>query len=101
MEQYLSEAMIPLLMTVILGYYSFRLLVLHDVAAIRGKEQKKLKNEEKYAREAGKLMLFLALGSLIMAILIHFNPVAAIAVIVLFLIVFGLLWRKMDQKYGE
>lgn len=101
MEQYLSEALIPLLMTIILGYYSFRLLILHDIEAIRGKERKKLKNEEKYAQEAGKLMMFLAAGSLIMAILIHYNSIAAFAVIVIFLIIFGILWKKMDQKYGE
>lgn len=101
MEQYLSEALIPLLMTIILGYYSFRLLILHDIEAIRGKEHKKLKNEEKYAQEAGKLMMFLAAGSLIMAILIHYNNIAAFAVIVIFLVIFGILWKKMDQKYGE
>lgn len=101
MEQYLSDAMIPLLMTIALGYYSFRLLILHDVEAIRGKSGKKLKNEKMYAQEAGKLMAFLAAGSLIMAVLMYWSSIAALTVIVIFLIVFGILWKKMNEKYGE
>lgn len=101
MEQYLSDAMIPLLMTIALGYYSFRLLVLHDVEAIRGKTGKKLKNEKMYAQEAGKLMAFLAIASLVMAILMYFSSVIAFGQIVVCLIIFGILWKKMSEKYGE
>lgn len=101
MEQYLSDALIPLLMTVALGYYSFRLLVLHDVEAIRGKTGKKLKDEKMYAREAGKLMAFLAVGSLVMAMLMNFSSIAAFAVIVVCLVIFGIFWKKMSEKYGE
>ena len=41
-ESYLSTALIPLLMTVVLAYYSFRLLVLQDVDSIYGKNKKKI-----------------------------------------------------------
>lgn len=101
MEQYLSDALIPLLMTIALGYYSFRLLVLHDVEAIRGKTGKKLKDEKKYAREAGKLMTFLAVASLVMALLMYFSEIIAFALIAVCLIIFGILWKKMHEKYGD
>ena len=85
-EGYWSMAMIPILMLIILAYYGVRLLVLHDISAIRGKDQPgKLKDEERYAKEASKLMLFLAAGSLIMTV---------------WIIVFSILWKKMDERYG-
>jgi hypothetical protein len=100
MNEFLSAAGIPLLMVLVLGYYSMRLLVLHDVDAVRGKNQKKVKNPEQYAKEAGKLMMFLAAASLVMAGLICWNTMAAIVEIIICVIIFGLLWKKMDKKYG-
>ncbi len=100
-EGYWSMAMIPILMLIILAYYGVRLLVLHDISAIRGKDQLgKLKDEERYAKEAGKLMLFLAAGSLIMTVLLYFQVIAAVVQIVVWIIVFGILWKKMDERYG-
>ena len=100
-EGYWSMAMIPILMMITLAYYGVRLLVLHDISAIRGKDQPgKLKDEERYANEAGKLMLFLAAGSLIMTVLLYFQVIAAVVQIVVWIIVFGILWKKMDERYG-
>ena len=58
------------------------------------------KDEERYAKEAGKLMLFLAAGSLIMTVLLYFQVIAAVVQIVVWIIVFGILWKKMDERYG-
>ena len=100
-DSYWSMAMIPILMLIVLAYYGARLLVLHDISAIRGKDQtKKLKDEERYATEAGKLMLFLAAGSLIMTVLLYFPVVAAVVQIVVGVVIFGILWKKMDERYG-
>ena len=100
-EGYWSMVMIPILMMITLFYYGVRLLVLHDISAIRGKDQpKKLKDEERYAKEAGKLMLFLAAGSLVMTVLLYFQVIAAVVQIVVWIIVFGILWKKMDERYG-
>lgn len=63
-NSYLSNAMIPLMMTLVLGYYAARLLIFHDTESITGKDNgKKLKDKEKYVAESGKLILFLAAGS--------------------------------------
>lgn len=101
MERFLSGATIPIMMAAVLIYYAVRLLVLHDVDSIRGKNTgKKLKNEEMYAKEAGKLMLFLAVGSLAMAGIMYWNTIAAFVVIFIWVIIFAILWKKMDEKYG-
>lgn len=98
---YMNGVMIPLLMLAVLAYYGFRLLVLHDVEAIRGKNGKKLKDPATYAKEAGKLILFLAAGSLAMAVVLYWSEVAAFAVLCIWIIVFGILWKRMNEKYGE
>lgn len=101
MEAYLADASIPLLLTVVLGYYSFRLLILHDVEAIRGKNGKKLKDKEAYTREAGKLLAFLTGSSLLMAIIMYWSSTVAFGQLVVCLLIFGFLWKKMNEKYGE
>ena len=57
-------------------------------------------DEFEYAKEAGKLMLFLAAGSLVMTVLLYFQVIAAVVQIVVWIIVFGILWKKMDERYG-
>lgn len=100
-ESFLSMAVIPLLIFVGLIYYALRLLILQDVDAIRGRNQnKKVKNEEMYAKTAGKLLLFLAIASLCMALLFCVSAIAAVVEICICIVIFGILWRKMDIKYG-
>ncbi len=100
MEQFLKDAFIPLLLTAVFGYYAFRLLIQKDIKAVRGKTEKKVKDEEMYARGAGKLMAFLMLSSLVMAMLTYWSSTAALVQMVICLVIFGLLWKKMNEKYG-
>ncbi len=102
-ESFLQLAFIPLLLVVVLGYYSFRLLVLHDTDAIRpgADQQKKLKDKDAYTKMAGKLMLFLAVGSLVMAGLLYIFPLAAVIQILAWVVIWGVLWRRMNEKYGS
>ena len=72
-NSYLSNAMIPLMMTLVLGYYAARLLIFHDTESITGKKGAKFKDKEKYVTESGKLILFLAVGSFVMAIVMALN----------------------------
>lgn len=53
-----------------------------------------------YARGAGKLMAFLMLSSLVMAMLTYWSSTAALVQMVICLVIFGLLWKKMNEKYG-
>ena len=100
-NSYLSNAMIPLMMTLVLGYYAARLLIFHDTESITGKNGGKFKDKEKYMKEAGKLILFLATGSFIMAIVMYFSTHAAVIQIVVWFVVFGILWKRMNDKYGD
>lgn len=100
-NDYLSNAMIPLLMTLVLGYYAARLLIFHDTESITGKNGGKFKDKEKYVSEAGKLILFLAAGSFIMALIMYFNIYAAVAEIAIWFVIFGILWKRMNDKYGD
>lgn len=100
-NSYLSNAMIPLMLTVVLGYYAARLLVFHDTESITGKKEAKFKDKEMYAKAAGKLILFLAAGSLVMALLMFVNTYVAVAEIAIWFVIFGILWKKMNEKYGD
>ena len=100
-NSYLSNVMIPLMMTLVLGYYAARLLIFHDTESITGKDNgKKLKDKEKYVAESGKLILFLAAGSFVRAILMYFSVHAAVVEIAVWFVVFGILWKRMNDKYG-
>ena len=47
-NSYLSNVMIPLMMTLVLGYYAARLLIFHDTETIKGKDNRNnLKDKEK------------------------------------------------------
>ena len=35
-----------------------------------------------------------------MTVLLYFQVIAAVAQIVVWIIVFGILWKKMDERYG-
>ena len=54
-EGYWSMAMIPILMMITLAYYGVRLLVLHDISAIRGKDQPGKLGGQAYAVSGGWL----------------------------------------------
>ncbi len=100
-ETFLSLAAIPLLLSAVFLYYAFRLLALHDTDCIRQKnDAKKLKDKDRYTQRAGELLLFLALGSLVMLGVCLISMAAALALLVIWFVIFGLLWAQMDRKYG-
>lgn len=96
----LEQAGIPLLIFTVCVYYGLRLLILHDVGAIRGKDKPPVRDEEKYAIAAGKLILFLGASTFVMALLIFVNVYAALAEFAVCLLVMGFLWKRMEEKYG-
>lgn len=100
MKIILEQAGIPLLLFVICMYYGFRMIMMQDSGAIRGKSDEPLKNEKEYARCGGILILALGGASLVMAILMLINVYAAVAEIIICAIVIGFLWEKMNDKYG-
>ncbi|MCH5250774.1 MAG: hypothetical protein J1E98_12615 [Lachnospiraceae bacterium] len=96
----LEQAGIPLLLFVICIYYGIRLLVSQDASLIRSKDKEPLKDEKAYAKESGKLLLFFAGATLIMAVLIFVNLYVALGEIVVCTLIMGALWKRMNNKYG-
>lgn len=99
-ETFLEQAGIPLLIFVVCMYYGMRLLILRDVNSIRGKNKEPLKDEKAYAMEAGKLILFFGAATLVMGILIFVNLYVAVAEIVMCTLIMGILWKRMNDRYG-
>lgn len=100
MNDILEQAGIPLLIVLVCVYYGLRLLILHDVDAIRSKDKPPVREEQKYAAAAGKLILFLGGAALGMAVLIFVNVYAALAEFVVCMVIMGILWKRMEEKYG-
>lgn len=100
-ERIVQQAGIPLLVFMVCIYYGMRLLLLHDMEAIRNKNKPPVKNKTGYTRMGGILILFLAGITLLMAILLFINIHAALGEIIIGSITFGVLWKKMDLKYGS
>ena len=99
-ETFFEQAGIPLLIFAVCVYYGMRLLILHDVSAIRGKDKPPVKDEVAYAIGSGKLILFLAAATLGMAILTFVNVYVAVAAIVVCILIMAVLWKRMNDKYG-
>ncbi len=97
---FFEQAGIPLLIFAVCVYYGMRLLILHDISAIRGKDKPPVKDERAYAVGSGKLILFLGAGTLGMAVLIFVNVYAAVAEIAVCILIMSVLWKRMDDKYG-
>lgn len=101
LESVLTQAGIPLLVFVVCVYYGIRLLLLHDINSIRSKNNPPVKDEKAYAKMGGLLILFLAVITLIMAILLFISQYAAVGEVCIGTVIFGLLWKKMNAKYGS
>ncbi|MCM1088215.1 MAG: hypothetical protein NC419_08665 [Muribaculaceae bacterium] len=98
---FLEQAGIPLLLFVICMYYGLRLIIVQDISMIRSKDKEPVKDEKAYAREGGKLILFFGAGTFLMAVLIFVNVYAAVGEIIVCTLVMGVLWKRMNNKYGS
>ena len=96
----LEQAGIPLLLFVICMYYGLKLMILQDVSIIRGKNKEPVKDEKAYAKKGGALILFFGFATLVMTFLLFVDLYVALAQIIICTIIFGVLWKKMDDKYG-
>ena len=101
MNEFLSKSFIPLIMALALLVYGIRLIITKDPGIILGKDARGLKDEEKFSLYAGALMIFLAIGSIAMAVTGYFFPVASFVIIITCIAIFAILWVRVNQKYGK
>ena len=100
LENILNQAGIPLLLFAICMFYGIRMLVTKDASAIRGKNKGPAKDEAAYAKAGGLLILFYGAATLVMAGLLFVNVYAAVAEIVICTVIMGVLWKRMNDRYG-
>ena len=51
-------------------------------------------------KKGGALILFFGFATLVMTFLLFVDLYVALAQIIICTIIFGVLWKKMDDKYG-
>ena len=99
-EAIIEFAWAPLIVFAVSLLYGIQLLATKNPKSIRGKSRDLLRNEEEYAKGAGKLLLFLAAGAMVMVVLLFINVKLAVLVVVFWAVAFGILWKRMNNKYG-
>lgn len=100
MEMIFERAGIPLLLFAICMYYGIRLLILKDISAIRSKDKPPVRQEERYAKAAGILILLFGGATFVMAVLIFVNLYAAFAEIAVCTVLMGIAWKRLEERYG-
>ena len=95
----MEQAGISILIGCVCFYFAYRVLVLKDIKAIRGRGKPEPKDKEGYCRDTGRLLVFFGIGSFIMGALEMVNPMAALIEMVTWLVILFVLWKKVHEKY--
>lgn len=91
----------PIIVSAISFVYGLNLILSKNPRNLQGKYNKGiLKDAEKYAMEGGKLLLFLSLGALFMVVLLFYDVTIAVMFSIGWIVLFGVLWKRMNDKYG-
>lgn len=99
-EYFVEQAGLPLIMFFFCIYYGIRLFNGDTIWVLRGKNGKPLKDEKEYASQGSRLMFFYGGVSLVMSILMFVNVLAAVAECIIGTVIFGVLWKRMNDRYG-
>ena len=96
---FIERAWMPLLIGLVALYFAFRVLVFQDMRMIRSKDKPEPRDKEGYCNAAGKLMILLGAGALLMAVLETISPIASLVEIVICTVAVFVLWKRMSDKY--
>lgn len=99
MEKFMDVAGIPAMIAVICLFFGIRIMMTKDVSYIMGKHVV-TKEPEKFCMAAGKLLIFFAAVNALMGALLFVNTYLAIGEIFIGTVVLGVLWMRMNKKYG-
>ena len=97
--QILEHSGVSVLIGLISLYFAYRVMVLKDVKGVLGKNKPEPKDKEGFRRDTGKLILFFAAGSFLMAVLELFNPTVALLQMAAWIVIIFVLWKKVNDKY--
>ena len=96
----LEQSGISILLFVICAYYAFRLLVMKDYKAVRGRDEKPPKDVDGYCRAAGLVIVFFGISTLVMAGLVLVSPTAGLIQIIACTGIMVIMWKKVTDKYA-
>ncbi|MCR4739390.1 MAG: hypothetical protein K5886_03910 [Lachnospiraceae bacterium] len=101
-SQILDLTWIPLLAFALCLLYGLKLIITKDPSPLKGKNDTAVfKDGPMFALRAGQLMLLMAAGALIMCVLVFFSELAALIEVSAVFILFTVLWKKANDKYGK
>jgi len=99
----INSIWIPVAFFIMCLVYGIYMLITKDVKKIRKKDDNRdLKDPQRFATNAGYLLLFMALGCLVMIVIIKVfgNDLVATIESLVWFVVFAILWKLNDNKYG-
>ncbi len=91
---------IELLMFAVCLYFGIRLIITRDIKILYKDRPDSVKNPREYCLYAGLIVLFLGVAALVMGILTFVNTTAAFVEIIVAVILLGIMWKFMHEKYA-
>ena len=99
-EEIINQMGIEILVFGVCLFFGLRLIITRDVSIIKKEDPESIKHPREYTLYAGLILLFLGVAALVMGIVSFFNPVAAFIVIIVAVIIMGIMWKFMHEKYA-
>ncbi len=96
----INQMGIELLVFAVCMFFGIRLIITRDVSILRKEDPESIKHPKEYSLYAGLIILFLGVAALVMGVVSFFNPIAAFIVIIIAVIIMGIMWKFMHEKYA-
>ena len=82
-------------------FFGIRLIVTRDVKIIKKDNPESIKHPREYTFYAGLIIIFLGVSAIAMGIVSFFDQIAALVVIVVAVVIMGIMWKFVHEKYAE
>lgn len=99
LSQIFEHSGVSVLIGLISLYFAYVVMVKKDIRGVLGKNKPEPKDKEGFCRDTGKLILFFAAGSFLMAVLELFSPTIALVQMAVWVVIIFVLWKKVNDKY--
>lgn len=92
---------IEILAFLVCMFFGIRLIVTRDVKIIKKDNPESIKHPREYTFFAGLIIIFLGVAAIAMGIVSFFDPIAALILIVVAVVIMGFMWKFVHEKYAE
>jgi hypothetical protein len=99
LAQIFEHSGVSVLIGLVALYFAYRVMIQKDLKGVLGKNKPEPEDKEGFSRDTGRLLLFFAAGSFLMAVLELFNPTVALVQMAAWTVAFFALWKKINDKY--